>query len=471
MCGIIGILRSVDNAQTETIIYRLLELNRERGRDGYGCFFRDADEPAHMYKSPGVAATLHLSNNPLLNHPWRAALVNCRAEPMTERVFKPGWEDQQPYRSPDEQWAIVHNGIVANDKELIAKFGLTPPTQIDSWVIAGVLGKAMDWRRAVQQLQGSIALIGMFGYGSTLFFATNYRPLYHSTFRDGEGNVILTALSAVPYDKEAQLVPPYTIGTLVPSGELTAQPAFRSIKPEFARPRTLVVCSGGLDSTVVAAKLAHDGHVVTLLHFDYNCRAAKQEREAVLAVAGILGIGVRIIDTDIFRQIGHSRLLQGTSEYHGEAGAEQAIEWVPARNTIMASIAMGIAEAEQFDHIALGINLEEAGGGYTDNCLDLYHGFNNIMQWIIGVNKRLSFIWPVGNLMKHEIVKLGLEVQAPFDVTWSCYNAGNKHCGDCGPCIMRRRAFEVNGQQDPVFACEESNTSALPSNDRGNFVI
>lgn len=57
---------------------------------------------------------------------------------------------------------------------------------------------------------------------------------------------------------------------------------------------------------------------------------------------------------------------------------------------------------------------------------------------------------PVGNLVKHEIVKMGLQIGAPLHLTWSCYEGGDKHCGKCGPCYMRKTAFEINGVKDPV---------------------
>ncbi len=75
---------------------------------------------------------------------------------------------------------------------------------------------------------------------------------------------------------------------------------------------------------------------------------------------------------------------------------------------------------------------------------------NKVMPYAVGPNKHVELLMPVGHLVKHEIVKLGLEIGAPLHLTWSCYDNGERHCGRCGPCYMRRWAFRINGIKDPV---------------------
>mgnify|MGYP000181437484 FL=1 len=417
-------------------------------------------------KTPGVSVE-HLGPHGA-KRGVQVGLLNCRAEPTTEIVPSPTDVDQQPYIVGD--WVVVHNGTIANDKELLAKHSLTSPTRIDSWVIAGMLDKltprfadtAEDYdedyvpdgilyqvfESVIKELVGSFAIIAHCRYGSdALFYATNYRPLYYKrTIAHG------ATLSAVR-GEGFTLVRPYSWGTIDTYGNITERGL---LLPEVReKQRSLVVLSGGLDSTTVATMLKRAGHDVECLHFTYGCRAQERELEAVSNIAAALDCRLHVIDmTDLFKAVGHSRLTVTKPNDvidNGEAGAEQAIEWVPARNTIMSSVAIGIAEGHGFDNIALGINLEESGGGYTDNVLDLYEGFNGLMQWIVGVNKQVKFTSPVGHLMKHEIVREGVAAGAPLELTWSCYNPGEKHCGNCGPCTMRRRAFERNGLRDPVF--------------------
>jgi 7-cyano-7-deazaguanine synthase len=155
---------------------------------------------------------------------------------------------------------------------------------------------------------------------------------------------------------------------------------------------------------------------------------------------------------DFFRVVRHSPLL-GDGEINrvdeGREGAEFAHEWVPARNFVFIALATAIAEAYGYDYIATGINLEESGA-YPDNEMEFIRLLNKVLPYAVGPNKHVELLMPVGHLVKHEIVRLGLEVGAPLHLTWSCYDKGPKHCGRCGPCYMRRWAFKINGVRDPV---------------------
>jgi 7-cyano-7-deazaguanine synthase len=143
-------------------------------------------------------------------------------------------------------------------------------------------------------------------------------------------------------------------------------------------------------------------------------------------------------------QKGDSPLLDADSKIAGgEAGAEFAHEWVPARNLLLLSVATAFAEARGISTIVLGNNLEEAGA-YPDNEPEFIAKFNDMLPFAVGDGKRMNVIMPVGNMMKHEIVELGNRIGAPMHLTWSCYRALELHCGTCGPCYMRRKAFEIN---------------------------
>jgi 7-cyano-7-deazaguanine synthase len=115
----------------------------------------------------------------------------------------------------------------------------------------------------------------------------------------------------------------------------------------------------------------------------------------------------------------------------------------------MLSVATAFAEAKGFDVIVLGNNMEEAGA-YPDNEPEFIRRFNEVLPFAVGANKQVRVIMPVGDLMKHEIVKMGFENGAPMELTWSCYKNGNKHCGKCGPCFMRRTAFEINNINEVI---------------------
>lgn len=455
MCGILGHL-----SKTPVNMHSYLVKTAEKGRDSWGAWLQNASLSG-VSSFPGE----DYANSSVRIGAVTSLLFNARAVPTTEYDAGQKHSDIQPYE--EGGWVVVHNGTISNNEELIKSFKLQPQTRVDSWVIAGLLDELSSqggprnyddelevFINMVSYLEGSYAIIAKSPsfneQEKRLFFATDYRPLYITYGTDG-----ITVSSTKLEDELSVLVKPYSVGYF------TSQEVFYLDEPEVqkTKPKTLVVHSGGLDSTVVAAMLKDRGHDITLLHFDYGCRATKNEITAVQEISAVMQVPHEIVKLDVFKEvIKHSRLLDENADIaSGIAGAETAHEWVPARNLILTSIVLGIAEARGFDHIALGINLEESGGGYTDNVIDLYEGLNGLMQWVVGRGRKLSILTPVGNMMKHDIVRNGLLVKAPMDKSWSCYNASEtqKHCGDCGPCFMRRKAFQMNGAKDPVFNCEE----------------
>jgi 7-cyano-7-deazaguanine synthase len=215
------------------------------------------------------------------------------------------------------------------------------------------------------------------------------------------------------------------------------------------------VCSGGLDSVVAATYVKKVIGVDTeLIHFCYGSRAEGPEVIAVQAAADALGVPCTVFPLPVYKP-SDSPLLQADSKIAGgEEGAEFAHEWVPARNLLLLSVATAYAEANGFDTIVLGNNLEEAGA-YPDNEPEFIAKFNDLLPFAVGDGKRMRVMMPVGNLMKHEIVELGHRIGAPLDKTWSCYRAGEQHCGTCGPCYMRRTAFEINGLEEVITYANE----------------
>ena len=219
--------------------------------------------------------------------------------------------------------------------------------------------------------------------------------------------------------------------------------------------KALVVCSAGLDSTTVAYDMADRGYDVDLLHFRYGCRAETREASLVKNIAeDMRGKGYAVenifLDIDYSSYSGNSPLLTDNDIAQGKSGAEYAHEWVPARNLLMVSHAVAYAEANDYSWVALGNNLEESGA-YPDNEEEFTHLLQDALDYAVHDGAWVQLVSPVGHLMKHEIVALGLRLGVPYELTWSCYHGGEIHCGDCGPCFMRETAFERNEAVDPVF--------------------
>lgn len=412
-----------------------------RGRDSWGVVTDEDAARAVGQLTPGEAPVL-----------WgRWALANLRAEPTTEWVpGKDATRDVQPFTAGP--LTVAHNGTVANDHEL-APAGYDPDARstIDTarWAAAAALDPTPEGVLALlDRTVGSYGIAVAHERDGWVLLATNWKPLFVRC-RAGRwewSSVNPRRLGVVERVLEGwQQVPPYTALLLAPN----EAPATFDLAP--ARPRSsLVVCSGGMDSTVAATLAAQQGPV-ELLHVTYGCRAEAREVEAVQAVAARLGAGVRWLDlTAVFGAIGGSRLTgtwDGVAD--GEAGAEFAHEWVPARNLVLLSVATGVAEAAGHTHVVLGNNLEEAGA-YPDNEQEFVARLDDVLPYATASDAHVALDEPVGNLVKHEVVAAGLAAGAPLDATWSCYDAGPLHCGVCGPCYMRRRAYAMLGEPDPM---------------------
>jgi 7-cyano-7-deazaguanine synthase len=390
---------------------------------------------------------------PTITRPHTKAAVivgNLRAEPTTEYVAEKHDQDQQPYSVG--AWSIVHNGTIANDKELRTH---AVPTDIDSAAIAERLAENSMYTdsnfnsfvNTVKELKGSYAILAINeDEPDAIYVAANYRPIWYVTTPNG--TFFASARHYFPNNLVPKMVAPYTAMRFHATDAVRVHPlrAGWGKKPNTA----LVVCSGGLDSVVAATYVKERmGMDLHLIHFMYGSRAEGPEVEAVKTVAAHLGAKLTLFPLPIYNK-SDSPLLQADADVAGgEAGAEFAHEWVPARNLVLLSVATAFAEAQGIGIIVLGNNLEEAGA-YPDNEPEFIAKFNDLLPFAVGDGKRMQVIMPVGNHMKHEIVALGHEIAAPMHLTWSCYRAGKVHCGTCGPCYMRRKAFEINNLPEVI---------------------
>lgn len=465
MCSVFGVIIPSLSSQYERNdhyikVKHLMESSMERGRDGWGwsMTYRQGTD-VHKVVSR-IPANVGGFDHPFDELPQNVRLLdiviigNFRAEPTTEFVQFKRQEDQQPYAVGN--WTVVHNGTIANDHDLRT---YDVKTTIDSAAIPEMLHvteQAMKnftphklltkLKKVVDQLVGSYAIIATHaGYAQGFAVATNYRPLWYST-DDRMNTYIGSAEEYVPSDT-AKAVDPYSLAMFDAMGIHDEERLAPYNKSE--RKRALVVASGGLDSTVAASKCVADGMDVELIHFQYGCRAEGKEVDAISSIAERLGVPFKLFPLGIYNEKDSHLFNKDSKIAGGEKGAEYAHEWVPARNLVMLSIAVSYAEANGFDFIVLGNNLEEAGA-YPDNEPEFIKRLNKVLPFAVGDGKRVEIIMPVGNLMKHEIVAMGLKVGAPMDLTWSCYKNGEKHCGKCGPCFMRKTAFRINNAEEVI---------------------
>ena len=220
---------------------------------------------------------------------------------------------------------------------------------------------------------------------------------------------------------------------------------------------TLVLCSGGPDAVVAAAILKNQGFKISFLHYDYGQISSKKELQAVKDCAKAMGVNWMLANIQSAFESIPSALLQLGQQFYMEAMEAAELKgrsaFVPARNLILISIAAGIAESGGFSHIAIG-NI--ADGAYPDNQPAFIRTMDLMLHYSLCSIVRA--IAPVNHLTKKEVIEIGLELDVPLHLTWSCYLNGDLHCGQCASCLGRRRAYIALQQEDPTRYAQ-----ALPS--------
>jgi 7-cyano-7-deazaguanine synthase len=214
--------------------------------------------------------------------------------------------------------------------------------------------------------------------------------------------------------------------------------------------RAIVLLSGGMDSTVCAALAVRD-YDAAALHVSYGQRTEEREQQAFFAICDRLGIQDRLlVRTEALSAIGGSALTDrsiGVPESH-DVGKDIPVTYVPFRNAHFLSVAVSWAEVLGADRIFIGA-VEQDSSGYPDCRPAYYQAFNEVIK--LGTKDgRIEIVTPLIQLRKSEIVRLGLELGAPFDLTWSCYSREDSACGVCDSCVLRLRAFRDAGSADPI---------------------
>jgi 7-cyano-7-deazaguanine synthase len=221
-----------------------------------------------------------------------------------------------------------------------------------------------------------------------------------------------------------------------------------------SRPRAVVSLSGGMDSAVCAALAARD-YDAYAVHFSYGQRTETRELVSARAIAEALGFRDFLhLEIDLFRRIGGSALTDSSIDVP-KAPATEAIgesipvTYVPFRNAHFLAAAVSWAEVLGAEKIFIGA-VEQDSSGYPDCRPSYYEAF----QQLIRTGTRdgsIEISTPLIHLRKKEIVALGLELGAPFDLTWSCYSSAEAACGECESCVLRLRAFREAGTPDPIL--------------------
>jgi 7-cyano-7-deazaguanine synthase len=219
--------------------------------------------------------------------------------------------------------------------------------------------------------------------------------------------------------------------------------------------KAVILVSGGLDSAVTLAYAKSQGYSCYVLTADYGQRH-RIEIEQARQIAKTMAVTEhKVIAVDL-RAIGGSALTDSIAvpESRQPAGVEIPITYVPARNTILLSLALAWAEVLRADAIFIGVNAVDYSG-YPDCRPEYLQIFEQLarMATKAGVSEdwRVRIEAPLINLSKAEIIKLGKKLRVDFSITTYCYNPGphGQPCGICESCLLRQKGFAEAGEQDP----------------------
>ena len=214
--------------------------------------------------------------------------------------------------------------------------------------------------------------------------------------------------------------------------------------------RTIVVFSGGLDSTTLLYHQRAAGDEVRALSVDYGQRHRAAELAAARSIAAGLGVEHRVLDLrGLAGFFGANSLTDATIQVPDGAysPATMALTVVPNRNMILLAVAIAWASAEGGDAVAFGAH----GGAYTPYP-DCRPGFAAAMHAAAQTcdARPLTVLAPFATWSKADIVRRAVALGVPLGATWSCYAGGDVPCGRCGTCHDRRAAFAEAGVPDPT---------------------
>ena len=223
--------------------------------------------------------------------------------------------------------------------------------------------------------------------------------------------------------------------------------------------KAVVLLSGGMDSCVCTAmaRERHGAANIAVLHASYGQRTQARERRAFDEIANFYGVRERLaVQLEHFRAIGGSALTDKSISVPenelgvpGPRGSAIPVTYVPFRNAHFLSVAVSWAEAIGAAAIYIGAVAEDSSG-YPDCRPEYYRVFQELIRVGTRPETQIEIVTPVITLKKSQIIGRGLELQAPLQLTWSCYQNEDTACGVCDSCRLRLRAFAEAGAVDPI---------------------
>jgi 7-cyano-7-deazaguanine synthase len=505
MCSIFGavVWLAHDYAPVVEHLTRLAVAGEDRGRDGVGIAIlnRGTHEPKLFLSSLTASDCVDGIRRFLKEFVTGPCIVvgNNRYQPMPQPD-----STESTARQPIVAAHCIgtHNGTFPEDDLLNSKYNFESVTGIDSEVLLHLYRhKSRTITTSIPQsiahrarfIESALAeLAGGFAFGlvdlehpDELHLFRNFKPLNLAYRRNmiedvlyfgSEKKALLQAfdikLSASGlFDTQMKFtqLPPYSgMSFSLVNREIHEWKAENKILAHLpaakGKQKALVICSGGMDSSLAAAVARKvEGCDVNLLHMDYGQHAKDREREAVKAVAKALDCQYTFVDAKTIGEWHPGSPLTNADIPDGMRSAESTLCWVAARNMVFLTMAAAYAESQGYQFIYSGFNLEESGS-YPDNTIEFFRRFDDVCEF--GTLTRIKTRLSVARMMKPDIIRLAHHLGVPMGHTWSCDSAGfvlSDHpqygnisddrdrvpCGKCGCCWTRRIAYKKAGIEDP----------------------
>ncbi len=216
--------------------------------------------------------------------------------------------------------------------------------------------------------------------------------------------------------------------------------------------KSIVLLSGGMDSTLSATIARRDSESVAALHLNYRHRTERRELKAFEAVCNALEISERlVVDIEFLRTIGGSSLTDTSIDVTKAdlKSVEIPSSYVPFRNGNFIAVAASWAEAISANAIYIGA-VEEDSSGYPDCRRSFFDAFERTIELGTKPGSNIRILTPIIHHRKSEIVRESVRLGAPIGDTWSCYQSEDVACGVCDSCALRLRGFAEAGVEDPI---------------------
>jgi len=215
--------------------------------------------------------------------------------------------------------------------------------------------------------------------------------------------------------------------------------------------KAIVAVSGGMDSCVTAA-IAKEDYDLFFVHINYGQRTEKRELKSFYDIAGFYGVkNTLVVDFTHLARIGGSSLTDKNIKVSNANLSSKEIpsSYVPFRNANILSVCVSWAEVIGAEAIFVGAVYEDSSG-YPDCRPEFFNAFEKMIDFGTKPETKIVIVTPIIHYSKEDIVKKGVELKAPLDLTWSCYQNEDEACGVCDSCALRLRGFQKAGFEDPI---------------------